>query len=995
MRQRMSVHLIRAVLFIILLTIGALAGAPPQTTTGTIEGAVMDQSGAVLPNVEVKLKNADTGVVRAVLTDDSGYFRAPLLPVGRYDVSIEFPGFAPFRQETLPLTLGQTAILNVRLNVAGATQVVSVTEEVPVVETSRTQISSTVDGLAVANLPVNGRNFIDFVLLTPGVTRDVRTGDISFAGQRGTLNSLVVDGADNNNTFFGQTTGRTGSGRAPFQFSQDAVKEFQVNSNGYSAEYGRAGGAVINVVTKSGTNELHGSVFEFYRDKSLNANDVVNKINNRPKSPYHFNQFGGSVGGPIKKEKSFFFFNYDGQRSKIPNLVFLNLPATVPGDAATQSAIQTLNGLAQSWNRALNQDTFLGKTDWQLGSAHRLSLRYNQQNFTGEGFENGGSQNSFQHTGASLVRTNTLSGTFSSILTTRLFNEFRSQYLRDKEPGQANSDKPEATIQQGGQTVLIIGRNNFSPRETTIKRVQFADTLSYIAGRHSVKFGGDWNRDRILNYFPGNFSGSYTFASLASFAGGRPAGTGERYVQAFQGNGTSGPTTKPNLSEFSGFFQDDVRAGSRVTLNLGVRYDFQGIAQPTTKNPDAQLAAAGIDTSVIPKDKNNIAPRFGFAFRPLPSNDRFVVRGGFGLFYGRTPSIMIGTAHSNNGLNVQTITFTGASVPTYPATLSAIPTGAAAPPPSIFYFPSTFVSPYTEQGNFSIEYGLTNDISVSATYLGVRGAHLQRSRDTNASGLTTATITIANEGTVLPYQRVTGRAFSNFARVIAFESTANSNYHGLTLEMNKRYSAHFQQRLAYTWSKVIDDVPDATAVVPNGGDDAKYVQNPLNIRDDRAVSVNDQPHRIVLSSVWDLAYANDSTNPGVRALLGGWQVSYILTGQSGQPYSATIGLTDLNSDGNNRNDRVPSLGRNTFRLPVTWSLDPRITRDVKLHERAKLQLIFEAFNVFNRFNLTSPGSIRSAQFSVTGGQLVRQSNFGSVSGAANPRIIQLATKIVF
>ena len=183
------------------------------------------------------------------------------------------------------------------------------------------------------NLPVNGRNFIDFALLTPGVTRDVRTGDISFAGQRGTLNSLVVDGADNNNTFFGQTAGRTGSGRAPYQFSQDAVKEFQVNSNSFSAEYGRAGGAVINVVTKSGTNEFHGSAFEFFRDKALNANNAINELNNRPKSPYHFNQFGGTIGGPMRRNRDFFFFNYDGQRNTQPNTVFLNLPATPPTDA--------------------------------------------------------------------------------------------------------------------------------------------------------------------------------------------------------------------------------------------------------------------------------------------------------------------------------------------------------------------------------------------------------------------------------------------------------------------------------------------------------------------------------------------------------------------------------------------------------------------------------------------------------------------------------------
>lgn len=994
MSRRIRIQIVPALLLLLLSAIGGFAGAQSQATTGTIEGIATDQTGAVLPGVEVTLKNVETGITRAVVTDDRGSFRGPLLPLGHYDVTAELSGFATYRQVGVTLTVGQTVTLSIRMNVAGTSEEVLVSEQAPLIETSRTQVSSTVDDRAVTNLPVNGRNFIDFVLLTPGVTRDVRTGDISFAGQRGTLNSLVVDGADSNNTFFGQAAGRTGSGRAPFQFSQDAVKEFQVNTNGYSAEFGRAGGAVVNVVTKSGTNEFHGSVFEFYRDKSLNANDVINKLQNRARSPYHFNQFGASVGGPIQRDKSFFFFNYDGQRSKIPNLVFLNLPSSTPSDPATQSAIQMLTPLAQSWNRALNQDTFLMKTDWQMGSAHHLSLRYNQQNFTGEGFENGGPQNSFEHTGASLVKTNTVSGSLSSVLTNRLFNEFRAQFLRDKEPGQANSDKPEAFILQGSQTVLIIGRNFFSPRETTIKRGQFADNLSYIRGRHSMKFGGDWNVDRILNFFPGNFSGSYTFTSLASFAGGRPTGPGERYVQAFGGPGTSGATTRPNLSEFAGYFQDDWRVSSRLTINIGLRYDFQGIPQGETRNPDAQLTAAGIDTSRVPNDKNNLAPRFGFAFRPM-QGDRFVLRGGFGLFYGRTPSIMVGTAHSNNGLNVQTITFTGNSVPTYPNKFSSMPTGASAPPPTIFHFSNEFVSPYTAQGNLGVEYGVTPDLSVSAAYLGVRGVHLQRSRDTNVSGPATATINIANEGSALSYQRFSGRAFSNFARVIAFESNANSIYHGLTLELNKRYSGRFQQRVAYTWSKVIDDMPDGTAVVPSSSDDAKYVQNPLNIRDDRALSVNHQPHRVVLSGVWDISYANQAVNPVVRTLAGGWSFAYILTAQSGQPYSATIGTVDLNNDGNNRSDRVPGIGRNTFSLPATWTLDPRVTRDVKLHERAKLQLIFEAFNAFNRFNLTSASSLRTAQFAVSGGQLVRQSNFQSVSGPANPRVIQLAAKIVF
>ena len=1002
MSRMKSFNFVFVLLLVLVTSATAHAAMQSQATTGTIEGTVTDQTGAVLPGVAVSLKSVETGIVRMVLSDDRGIFRAPLLPVGHYDVSVEFTGFTKFEQTAIALTVGQTLQLNIRLSVAGTTQAVSVTEEVPVVEATRTQVSSTVDDRAVANLPVNGRNFIDFVLLTPGVTRDVRAGDISFAGQRGTMNSLVIDGADNNNTFFGQATGRTGSGRAPFQFSQDAVKEFQVNSNGYSAEFGRAGGAVINVVTKSGTNDLHGTGFWFYRDKSLNANDVINKVAVPPRgrSPYHFNQFGASAGGPIVKDKAFFFVNYDGQRNTVQNIVFLNLPATTPSDAATQTAIQRLSPLANSWNRTQNQDTFLGKGDWQFSTNHHVSLRYNHQNYTGGGGEAGGPQNAFEHTGDSLVKTDTLNGSVSSILTNRLFNEFRAQYARDKEPGAANSANPEATILEGGQTVMTIGRNFFSPRETTIKRGQFADNLSLIAGRHNFKFGGDLNADRILNFFPGNFSGSYRFNTLAGFTSGRPTAAGERYVQAFAGEGTTGATTRPNMTEFAGFFQDDWRVSNRLTLNLGARYDVQRVAQPTTKNPSPQLAAAGIDTNRIPIDKNNFAPRVGLAWRPVSNSDRFVVRAGYGIFFARTPSIMVGTAHSNNGLNVQTITFTGTAVPTYPNKFDSLPAGATAPLPTIFVFDKNYVSPYTQQGNLAVEYGLSNDVSVTVTYLGVRGVHLQRSHDLNVGIPTDTPITVAGEGRTLVYKRFpTARPFTAFDRLIAFESTANAIYHGMTIQVNKRYSRNIQLSGAYTWSKVLDDVPDATAVVPQGSDDAKYVQNPLNVRDDRAVGGNDQPHRVVINGIWDLRYAEGVSNRVAKGILGGWQIAGIFTAQSGQPYTGLISA-DLNNDGNNRSDRAPDLGRNTFRAPKTVNFDPRVTREVSVIERVRLQFIFEAFNVFNRYNVTatpatSPNAVRNTLYALTGGQLVRQSNFGQILGTSNPRVIQFATKILF
>ncbi len=576
-----------ALAVIVSLLAAGLAGA--QSPTGSIQGTVVDSSGALLPGVTVTLTNSETGAARTVVTDSNGLFAMPLLPVGIYEIAAELAGFSTKRQPDVRLNVGQTLTLRIEMAVAGLAETVTVSGATPIIETSRTQVSSIVNETAIQNLPVNGRNFIDFALLTPGVTRDVRTGDISFAGQRGTLNSLVVDGADNNNTFFGQTAGRTGSGRAPYQFSQDAVKEFQVNSNSFSAEYGRAGGAVINVVTKSGTNELHGSAFEFYRDKGMNANNAINELNNRPKSPYHYNQFGGTIGGPIVRNRHFYFANYDGQRNTQPNLVFLNIPAGTPTDAATQAGIARLQPLAGSWDRKLDQDVFLIKTDHELNAANRLTFRYNHQNFTGEGFENGGPQNALEHTGASLVKTRSFNANWSSIVTRTLYNELKFQYLRDNEPGEANSDNPEGVVQQAGTTVLTIGRNNFSPRETTIDRWQIADSLTYVRGLHKFKGGFDFQFDDILNRFPGFFSGSYTFRSLASFAGGRPIGANESYQQNFAGSGTSGAVTNPNIHEYLVLHSGRVEAEERCHPEPGValRLDEDGAAAGQEPRPAA------------------------------------------------------------------------------------------------------------------------------------------------------------------------------------------------------------------------------------------------------------------------------------------------------------------------------------------------------------------------------------------------------------------------
>ncbi|HWY68413.1 MAG TPA: carboxypeptidase regulatory-like domain-containing protein [Terriglobales bacterium] len=949
------------------------SGAFAQAGSGTVSGMVSDASGAVVTDSKVTATNTATGETSTVNTNADGLFVFPLLPVGPYRIQATHAGFGVFNQN-VQVTIGAKIDLKMTLPVAAGNETVQVSAEAPVVETTRSSVSDTVGDRQIANLPTNGRNFLDFTLLTPGVTRDyTRGGDLSFAGQRGTLNSLTVDGTDNNNTFFGQTLGRTGSGRAPYQFSQDAVQEFQVNSNSYSAELGRAGGAVINVVTKSGTNSFHGTAFEFFRDRGLNANDPIYSLQRAfaqgagsalPVKPgYHFNQFGGNVGGPVIKDKLFFFFDYDGQRNLTGNPVLVTLPT--PVNAFQTAAVNYLSSRINNYNRTFNQDVYLGKGDWNISDRNQLSARYNAQRFTGQGLENSGPTSGFEHTGGSLVNSDSFNTQLTTTLRPTLVNVAKFSYQRDNEPGQANSINPEGIVRFSGQT-MNVGRNSFSPRETTIHRQQYADTVSYIWGRHSLKFGGDLLVDKILNFFPGNFSGSYTFASLDDFGrslSGQPVtAAGNSFLEAFPGTGTSGATTHPDVLQQAYFIQDDYRFSNSLTLNLGVRYDLATVKQPTVQNPAA--FAAGLDTSKIPNDTNNIAPRVGLAWQPQTSRP-MVVRAGYGIFYANTPSIMYGTALSNNGINVQTLTFSaGATAPlpvSYPNTLCgapqassgcAVPAGATIQKPTILLFANDYQQPYVQQYNLSVEREIAHDTSVTLAYTGVHGSHIQRTRDINlAPTQTPITATVGTTGQTFTYNKFTAaRPNANFARIFEFESNSNSNYNGLSLELNKRFARDFQVLTSYTWSHVIDDRPDATAVVP-GTDDGKMVYDPLHIALDRASGDDDVRNRFIFSGVWQLDNYTRNFSRTARTVLGGWELAGVFTAQSGQPYTAVV-TSDLNNDGNNRNERAPGTSRNQFRLPSLYSVDPRITKNFPITERAKVQLIAEAFNLFNHQNIT-------------------------------------------
>lgn len=961
-------------------------GLRAQSEAGgaTVTGTVTDSTGAAVLTAKVTLNSEQTGFTRILETNSSGLYSFARVPVGRYNLSIDKSGFKAIKRTDIDLTVGAMLTFDATLTVGSTAESITVSGEVPIVETTRSQTSTSVDERAVKELPINGRNFLDFTLLTPGVNRDPRGGDLSFGGQRGTANSLLVDGMDSNNLFFGQSAGRAGSGRNPYSFSQDAVEEFQVNTNGYAAEIGRAGGGVINVVTKSGTNQIHGNAFWYFRDRELNANTFINKSRGIVRQPYHYNQYGGTVGGPVKKDKLFFFLSFDGQRNLNPNPLFFNF--TVPGDALSQQGAAELAQYMTPYTTGYNNDIGLAKVDYNLSNTQRLSVRLNFHRFRGQNFENAGNQSAQEHTGNALVSTNHYAVNYSKTFGSSVVFDSRFNYLTDDEPGESNTTTPETVVSQSGGS-FTFGRNNFSPRYTNAKRTQFIESVSYLRGKHSIKMGVDINMERIDNFFPGNFSGVYRFNTLADFAARKPF----QFTQGFAGAGTDGALTKPNINEVGVFVQDSWRATDRLTLNYGYRYDLMSFAQPSVLNPDPGLAAGGLRTNYINKDTNNHAPRLGFAYR-LDQDGKHVVRGGYGIFYARTPSILIGTAHSQNGIQVQTYTLTS-NLPTYPNILTAPP--AVARTPDIYVVDPHYVQALTAQWNLNYEVQLAKDYAVTFGYLGVRGYHLSRTRDINLFPLFADAATYADGTPAVIYTRQATRPNTNFGRISLFDSGGDSVYHGGFVQLTKRFSRNFQLLTNYTWSKVIDSVPDATSVVV-GSDDGKVALDTLNPNRDRALGDANVKHRFVASGVWDLNYWHGTSNGFVRYAVNGWQISGIFNARSGNPYSPGLGgNADVNRDGNTRNDRAPMAGRNIYTLPSVYTMDARVSKVIPLfRESVRLRLMGEAFNLTNRANI---GNVNRTPFNFNSTTKVFTpvAAFRAPTTALDPRIMQIAVKIEF
>jgi len=1081
------------------------------TTSGAIGGSVTDPKGAVVPGATVTVKNNETGKEDTATTDGEGRFKVSNLQTGTYTVGVNGGGFAPFSAEKVVVEVGRETSLDIPLGVAGSTNTVQVTAEAPVINTTQQDFSSNVNQTTINESPINGRRWSNFAILTPGAVPDGTFGLISFRGISGLLNNNTIDGGDNNQAFFAEERGRT---RISYVISQAAIKEFQVNTSSYSAEYGRSAGGVTNAVTKSGTNEFHGSAFLYDRNNkwgARNPRSFLNQIVNGVSTPTAFKpedvryQYGGTVGGPIAKNKAFFFFSYDEQRRNFPGvsqfttLDFLNrvdrcllttalgttvnnttCPAfsgttaragsTASGKGLTTAQVDTavnfLNSISGEVPRRGDQRLFLPKVDWHINNSNTITFTYNDLHWDSPaGIQTQAiNQRATDNFGDDFVRARNFNTRLASTLSNHLLNEFRFQYGQDFEyefsqppnagepTNSVNGRSPQTFITNG----FTFGIPEFLERSAfpDERRTQFADTLTYTKGSHTVKAGADVNmvKDIIdnLRFSGGEFN--YTGATntlnfyqglndfiidYTNFRSGLPAATscysstrtvGRCYGGNYnQGIGVTGLIMKTRDLNF--FVQDDWRISPKLTVNLGYRYEYQ-------RNPfnvAARINPALPQTGNRVSDKNNHGPRIGFAY-DVKGDGRTSIRGGYGIYYGRVINSTVYNALINTGVGPDVaqrqLTISANSLPTgctatclpvYPNLL--VPIGGSTTTlvaPAVQYFAQNFQLPRIHQWDFIFEREVARNTVVSASYLGSLGQYLPNFVDTNLPQLpsnygTYQVVGGPNDGSFWRIPLYTGaRPNTNFAQITEIRSDVFSKYHALVLQFNRRLTGGLQVQSSYTLSRAYDNGQSSVTFTSSN-----LPWNAFDQSGEGALSAFDRRHKFVYSMVYNTHYGNKD-NAFLHAFLNGWTISPIFNWFSGARFNGNIsGSTSLANNfglsgstpgggvnGTGGSTRFQLLPRNAFHQPSIQYLDLRLSRRFPIGEKARIEVLGEAFNFFNRTQVTG---VNTTMYTVRSGGSCSaatpcpfidfSSSFGQTTGADSTlfreRQVQLAVRFEF
>ncbi len=1037
--------------FVVMIAGATAAFAQASSSTAELRGQVTDANGAAIPNAKLTLTDIAKGTARTATSDGEGsYVFLSLLP-SSYDLKVEAQGFGATTTR-IELTVGQQANIPIKL-AAGKVEIqVDVVAGAEVVETQRTEQSSTVDAKQITNLPINRRTFLDYALLTPGVTssenitdaQDYRVAQtpqsgLSFGGNNGRGNQVSVDGAE--------TIGASGGVQATI--SQEAVQEFQVVRNSYSAEFGGASGGVVNIISKSGGNGFHGSAFGLFRDDTFDARNSFD-YNPNGKSSFNRQQYGGSIGGPVKSDKTFFFASverFSQDKSSFINLLtdptlfqvtaaspnatvrnqaalFDFIAASAAPDALKAGAAQLRGALTTTnyartvnlFNSATGQFPFdEGQTQFSARLDHNFSDRSNgyiRFNLSDSVFEN-------QAAGSLIAvsRGRTFDGFNGGIVASHnyqfsatAFNELKLQFTHTRTAYLVNDPNgPELNIAGFGE----FGRQIFLPSRSIERHYDIYDNFSKIVGNHTLKFGGSLFFHPLTTTNETFFGGRFNFGPnipVANLLGTTAAAQAANPINQFVLAAPGSPYRDANGNGIADIFEVPMTALQSFNLNLPIVYQ-QGFVAPGTgsriqQNPnrysmyaqDAWKARQNFTLNyglryaihdeplAIPTYKKDFQPRAGFSWDPW-GDGKTAIRGGAGIFVGflnsaitnvttqlaatddpRTIYIVLATATSGalglpSSFAVYQTLLSRGVIGTRPITLadvSAAPLNIRAAPnlplEVRFRLGPNYRNPTTYQSSLGIQRDLGGGVSLEATYLYARGLHLSRNRDINQFKLS---------GPVNPLNPLGGPTFVRFPAAgqttdmrnplrlqdNVYEQTANSFYHGFTVQAQRRFANNFSLNAHYTLAKSIDEVVDFNS--------DWSAQNPLNLRLDRSLSAFDQRHRLVLSGVFQSGTDN--------VVLKNWVLSPIFVAQSGRPFNLLLGF-DANADGRSQSDRPGQAGRYTGKGEPFYSFDMRVGRRFFANEGRFLELTFEAFNLFNRTNFIGVNNVLGAACTTSDGQ---------------------------
>ena len=1055
-----------------------------STTDGAIGGTVFDSTGAAVARARVVVHNNGTNAEQSVDADESGYYRVTTLQPGSYTVTVSHQGFGAFKAQQVIVQVGAVTEISPHLKVAGTAETVEVTAEAPQINYVSADFAPALNQTAISNLPINGGRWSNFAMLTPGVVSDSNGfGLLSFRGISTLLNNNTVDGADNNQAFFSEERGRT---RIGYSTPPTAVDEFQVNTSNYSSEYGRSAGGVINTVTKSGTNAIHGEGYFYDRDNSWSAANefttifvptapgVFSKVNFKPTD--WRKRAGFSVGGPLIKDRLFWFVAYDWYHRNFPGTAvagnpnaFFAAPSPTTISTLATRLTQTTGQAAITYNNDLadlitmlgpvprngEQNILFPKIDWTVNAKHHASFSLNRMRWSSPaGIQTQATNsNGIASFGNDYVKDTWGVAKLDSTFLTNLSNEIRFQYGRDFEyeftqpptlyelNHLVNTSSftnplglpPQVSITNGFSFGVpsFLQRAAF-PDET---RMQVADTVGWIHGKHTLKFGADISHVDDLAKNLRNQFGSYSYNSLldyfsdlnkANSCGGKPC-------YATTGSGGFAQAFGPLGFEFTGndyafFAQDDWKILPRLSLSLGLRYEYQQLPQPFANliNPDIP------QTGHMPADKNNLGPRVGFAW-DVTGRGKTVLRGGYGIYYGRIINSTIYNALITTGMPGGQFQFgfnpgTPCS-PVFPQVLATTPSCPGAKP-NVVFFDSNFQNPQIHQMDLVLEHDLGWGTVVSIGFLGSLGRELPNFTDINictsasqpgcdgslgaGTPPTTVTYNVAPGGPItastLTETVFTSRPLGPNAGVAAkynamtdIVSGANSKYTALVLQANHRMSHHVQFAASYTFAKATD-FGQNQSTFSDTNDLFLPGRVPNAIAQEKGPSIYDVRNRFVSSAVitspwkktgWLAWFANDWEMDPVYQAQNGLPVTLRTSGKPAAGFSGGL-------NGSGGDNRLDVLGRNSLAMPNTWVTDLRLAKYLNFQEKYKLELLADFFNLGNKQNVTAVtgiGGNNGVAYSISGTNL----NFNGVGVTTNsnsnftytPRQIQLGVRVQF